>query len=148
MGNHCLLFGNWVGITIYEPGEVLDSCGAWKWLISLKLREQLEQLGFYPFVFHLGRTAHCLDLGFFVLCGLAIWSIPEAGRQLGEPDHGQIVIDEWAGMWLAAFGVRFYTDLSVWIGLCFGFIGFRIFDITKPGVVSWCERKFLVHGVF
>lgn len=80
-------------------------------------------------------------LGFFVLCGLAIWSIPEAGRQLGEPDHGQIVIDEWAGMYLAAFGISFFTDLSVWIGLCFGFIGFRIFDITKPGVVSWCERK-------
>ena len=79
--------------------------------------------------------------GFLVLCGLSIWSIPEGGRQLGEPDHGQIVIDEWAGMWLAAFGISFCTDLNVWIGLFLSFIGFRIFDITKPGAVSWCEQK-------
>lgn len=80
-------------------------------------------------------------LGFFVLCGLAIWSIPEAGGQLGESDHGQIVIDEWAGMWLAACGISFCTDLTVWIGLFLGFFGFRIFDITKFGLVSWCERN-------
>tara|TARA_B100001093_G_scaffold517219_1_gene598140 strand:- start:6777 stop:7244 length:468 start_codon:yes stop_codon:yes gene_type:complete len=79
--------------------------------------------------------------GFLGLCGLSIWSIPEAGVQLRDPDHGQIVIDEWAGMWLAAFSIRFFTDLTVWIGLFLGFLGFRIFDITKPGLVSWCERK-------
>ena len=76
-----------------------------------------------------------------MLCGLAIWSIPEAGRQLGQLDHGQIVIDEWAGMCLAAFGISFFTDLSVWSGLCLGFMGFRIVDIKKPGIVSWCEKK-------
>ena len=79
--------------------------------------------------------------GFVVLCALSIWSIPEAGRRLGEPDHGQIVIDEWAGMWLAAYGLNSYTDFSVWTGLLIGFIGFRIFDIAKPSLVSWCERK-------
>ena len=79
--------------------------------------------------------------GFVVLCVLSIWSIPEAGRRLGEPDHGQIVIDEWAGMWLAAYGLNGFTDFSVWMGLLIGFIGFRIFDIAKPSLVSWCERK-------
>jgi phosphatidylglycerophosphatase A len=79
--------------------------------------------------------------GFIALCALSIWSIPEAGRRLGEPDHGQIVIDEWAGMWLAAYGLNNFTDFSVWMGLLIGFIGFRIFDIAKPSLVSWCERK-------
>jgi phosphatidylglycerophosphatase A len=79
--------------------------------------------------------------GFVVLCALSIWSIPEAGRRLGEPDHGQIVIDEWAGMWLAAYGLNSFTDFSMWMGLSIGFIGFRIFDIAKPSLVSWCERK-------
>ena len=51
------------------------------------------------------------------LCALSIWSIPEAERRLGEPDHGQIVIDEWVGMWLAAYGVSSFTNLTVWIGL-------------------------------
>ena len=79
--------------------------------------------------------------GLVILCALSIWSIPEAGRRLGEPDHGQIVIDEWAGMWLVAFGLNTLTELTVWMGLLIGFIGFRIFDIAKPWAVSWCERK-------
>ena len=79
--------------------------------------------------------------GLVILCALSIWSIPEAGRRLGEPDHGQIVIDEWAGMWLAAFGLNTLTELTVWMGLLIGFSGFRIFDIAKPWAVSWCERK-------
>ena len=79
--------------------------------------------------------------GLVILCALSIWSIPEAGRRLGEPDHGQIVVDEWAGMWLAAFGLNTLTELTVWTGLLIGFIGFRIFDIAKPWAVSWCERK-------
>jgi len=79
--------------------------------------------------------------GLVILCALSIWSIPEAGKRLGEPDHGQIVIDEWAGMWLAAFGLNTLTELTVWTGLLIGFVGFRIFDIAKPWAVSWCERK-------
>ena len=79
--------------------------------------------------------------GLVILCALSIWSIPEAGRRLGEPDHGQIVIGEWAGMWLAAFGLNTLTELTVWTGLLIGFVGFRIFDIAKPWAVSWCERK-------
>ena len=79
--------------------------------------------------------------GLVILCALSIWSIPEAGRRLGERDHGQIVIDEWAGMWLVAFGLNTLTELTVWMGLLIGFIGFRIFDIAKPWAVSWCERK-------
>lgn len=79
--------------------------------------------------------------GLVILCALSIWSIPEAGRRLGEPDHGQIVVDEWAGMWLAAFGLNTLTELTVWTGLLIGFIGFRIFDIAKPWAVSWCERE-------
>ena len=79
-------------------------------------------------------------LGFVALCALSIWSIPEAGRRLGEPDHGQIVIDEWAGMWLAAFGINAFTEVSVGIGLVVGFFGFRVFDIAKPWAVSWCEK--------
>ncbi len=79
--------------------------------------------------------------GLVILCALSIWCIPEAGRRLGEPDHGQIVIDEWAGMWLAAFGLNTFTNFNMWVGLLIGFIGFRIFDIAKPWAVSWCERK-------
>ena len=99
-------------------------------------------LGVLPFLVLVWDASFAVwATGFIALCALSIWSIPEAGRRLGEPDHGQIVIDEWAGMWLAAYGLNNFTDFSVWMGLLIGFIGFRIFDIAKPSLVSWCERK-------
>ena len=99
-------------------------------------------LGVLPFLVLVWDASFAVwATGFIALCALSIWSIPEAGRRLGEPDHGQIVIDEWAGMWLAAYGLNNFTDFSVWMGLLIGFIGFRIFDIAKPSLVSWCERR-------
>lgn len=99
-------------------------------------------IGILPVVFFVwDASVQIWITGFVFLCALALWSISEAGRQLGEPDHGQIVIDEWAGMWLAAFGVNVFTDFSIWMGLLIGFIGFRIFDISKPLAVAWCEQK-------
>jgi phosphatidylglycerophosphatase A len=80
-------------------------------------------------------------LVFLILVTLSLWSIPEAGRRLGEIDHGQIVIDEWAGMWLAGFGVAMITDAPVFIGISVAFLGFRFFDILKPWPVSWCEQR-------
>lgn len=79
-------------------------------------------------------------VGFAVLCLLALWSIDEAGRRLGAVDHGQIVIDEWAGMWIAGFALKdLFPEAPLW-GLVIAFVGFRGFDIFKPWPVSWCER--------
>ncbi len=80
--------------------------------------------------------------GLLILIALNYWSVAEAGRILGQTDHGQIVIDEWAGMWIAGFGIQFFTELNVVSGLILGFVGFRLFDILKPWPVSWCERAF------
>ena len=68
-------------------------------------------LGSLPFIVLVWDASFAIWVfGFIVLCALSIWSIPEAGRRLGYPDHGQIVIDEWAGMWLAAYGLNSFTD--------------------------------------
>ncbi len=80
-------------------------------------------------------------LGLIVFCTASLWSIGEAGRRLGAVDHGQIVIDEWAGMWLAGFGVAFWMPDHLWLGLALAFLGFRGFDIFKPWPVSWCEKR-------
>lgn len=81
-------------------------------------------------------------IGLLILIALNYWSVAEAGRLLGQTDHGQIVIDEWAGMWVAGFGLNVFTDFDVVSGLILGFVGFRLFDIFKPWPVSWCERAF------
>ena len=79
-------------------------------------------------------------VGLIILLGLGFWSIDEASRRLGEPDHSQIVIDEWIGMWISAMGAAFLTDWSVGYGIAISFIGFRFFDITKIWPVSWGEK--------
>jgi len=75
-----------------------------------------------------------------LLCALALWSIPEAGRRLGEPDHGSIVIDEWAGFCVAAWGLGALVSWHPVTLLCVAFVGFRLFDIAKPWPV-WCAER-------
>jgi len=55
-------------------------------------------------------------------------------------DPGWIVIDEWAGQWLATALIGFFTSLDVAVVLISSFILFRLFDILKPWPVSWLER--------
>ena len=57
-------------------------------------------------------------------------------------DPSEIVIDEVAGQWIALL------PLAIWplpfdsaaVYYLFGFVAFRIFDITKPGLVGWADR--------
>ena len=57
-------------------------------------------------------------------------------RASSEQDPGWIVIDEWAGLFLALIGTG---PASPWM-VCAVFGAFRLFDVVKPGPVGWCER--------
>lgn len=99
-------------------------------------------LGAAPLVWlGLSWTLVTQALVFMALCAVALWSIPEGGRRLGATDHGCIVIDEWAGFALAAWGLSVVTTWSPLSILVCAFIGFRVFDIAKPWPVSWAERS-------
>jgi phosphatidylglycerophosphatase A len=56
-------------------------------------------------------------------------------------DPGWVVIDEFAGQWIALLALPKATGL----GLLLAFLLFRVFDITKPGPVGWADR---LHGAF
>ena len=66
------------------------------------------------------------------------WAVPRAGV---EGDPGWVVIDEFAGQWIALLAL---SQVSL-VGLLAGFALFRLFDIVKPGPVGWADRQ---HGVF
>jgi phosphatidylglycerophosphatase A len=73
-------------------------------------------------------------------CVIGTWAIHETGEQ-GDP--GWIVIDEFAGQWIAMLGLgRVSVD-----GLIAAFVLFRLFDIIKPGPVGWADRKHGAAGV-
>jgi len=55
------------------------------------------------------------------------WSASAAARSLGQKDPGAVVIDEFAGQFLALLALP-----HSWPVLAAGFVLFRLFDITKP----------------
>jgi phosphatidylglycerophosphatase A len=79
------------------------------------------------------------------LCVLAaslggLWAVTAAG---GADDPGWVVIDEFAGQWMAMLPLASPTPL----GLLAAFALFRLLDITKPGPVGWADRQHGAAGV-
>jgi len=69
-----------------------------------------------------------------------VWSI-NAARVEGDP--GWVVIDEFAGQWLALCGLA-HASLP---GLLAAFIVFPILDVAKPGPIGWADRQGGAAGI-
>ena len=96
-----------------------------------------------------GILAFLLDMpvtwhwwGWFGLTAVAVWSSKRAGAAWGVTDHPAIVIDEFAGLWLAALiPMTVLTfDLPSMPLLVGSLLLFRLFDVAKPWPVSAMER--------
>ena len=84
-----------------------------------------------------------------------VWGLPLAillsliagllaiGPAGGTEDPGWVVIDEFAGQWIALLPLAHATPL----GLLLAFALFRLFDITKPGPIGWADRMGGAFGV-
>ena len=66
-------------------------------------------------------------LAFVVLVLAGFWSAAAAARRLGQKDPGAVVIDEFAGQFLALLALP-----HTWPVLAAGFVLFRLFDMVKP----------------
>lgn len=77
---------------------------------------------------------------------IAVVGVPicgEAARRLGVPDHGGIVWDEIAGLFVTAMPLLWLTESPV-LGMALAFAWFRLFDILKPWPIRWLDQQ--VHG--
>ena len=70
-----------------------------------------------------------------LLTAIAVWAAGRVAAELGHPDPPQIVIDEIAGMWVAAIALpaTFYDFAAV-------FLLYRLMDVVKPSGISRLER--------
>lgn len=79
---------------------------------------------------------------------LGIYVCGKTARDLRTHDHGNIVWDEFIGVWIALAWLPIMNanllNQGLWIGA--GFLLFRLFDIWKPWPISWCDKH--VHGGF
>ena len=78
-------------------------------------------------------------------CVACVLCAPASIAATGKNDPGEVVADEFAGQALTFLFVPLLVlrDLSGWEGLLlagFGFLAFRVLDITKPWPIKKAER--------
>lgn len=84
---------------------------------------------------------------------LGLWAtkMETAGKQNHDPS--EIVIDEVVGQWIALLPIasivtsRDLDPLALWPGWIAAFALFRLFDITKPWLVGWADKRDDAVGV-
>lgn len=123
--------------TFLFTGYLKPASGTWGSLFALPLIWALHQLG--------GPLA--IAVGAVVLFTAGLWATQQMTAELGIEDPSEIVIDEVVGQALAilpvsigAMGVG-VDVLKLWPGWVAGFLLFRLFDIWKPWLVGWADRR-------
>ncbi|MGB7630106.1 MAG: phosphatidylglycerophosphatase A [Candidatus Deferrimicrobium sp.] len=74
-----------------------------------------------------------------LLCAVLVVSVPAAREEMtatGRPDPGSVVIDEIAGMLLAATGIPWGVRPVLLL-----FLLFRFFDVVKFGPAAWLDAR-------
>lgn len=72
---------------------------------------------------------------------VGFWAVPFVASLDEDPSF--VVIDEWAGQFLAMSALSRPTPL----GVLAAFLLFRLFDITKPGPIGWADRQTGAFGI-
>lgn len=103
----------------------------------------LASLPFYLFLAHLSLPLYGLVVIASCVIGVKICQV--TSDDMGVHDHGSIVWDEFAGMWITMLVVPMF-GLAVfdWKWLATGFVLFRFFDMVKPWPIGWLDKR--VHG--
>lgn len=116
-----LAFGFGSGLSLFAPGTIGT---LYAWAIYL---------GFHAF---LESTTIAWIIGIGAIAG--IWICGKVGEELGVPDHGGIVWDEFVAFWMVLFIVM---PTNFW-GQVWAFLLFRFFDAVKPGPIKAIDLFF------
>jgi phosphatidylglycerophosphatase A len=115
---HFLAFGLGTGLSPRAPGTVGSLPGVLLFWLTLDF----------------GLYVQLLVAAVLILAG--IWLCGESARRIGVHDHGGIVWDEIAGMYLTLF----LAPVSV-AGFLAAFVLFRFFDILKPWPIRDLDHR-------
>jgi len=119
--------------TFFYIGHLRPAPGTWASLVALLVG------------FAIIHTTGFFGLCFAILASFSLGWWATAAQTKGKVDHdpSEIVIDEVAGQWISIFPLAIWPQqfdifICYWL-LAFG--AFRMFDITKPGLVGWADRQ-------
>lgn len=95
-------------------------------------------LAWLIWVLGLSRLSDVL-LGAWLLAAFALgcWTCHRVGKEMGRPDHGGMVWDEFVAFWL----VLWLAPDSV-LAQSLAFLVFRAFDIIKPPPIGFFDGRF------
>ncbi|MGR5412895.1 phosphatidylglycerophosphatase A [Vibrio astriarenae] len=78
-------------------------------------------------------------------CLIGVTICQKTSDDMGVHDHGSIVWDEFAGLWITMLVVPLLSLSPFdWNWLGAGFVLFRFFDMVKPWPIGWLDKR--VHG--
>ncbi|MDF1726986.1 MAG: phosphatidylglycerophosphatase A [Sulfitobacter sp.] len=126
------LVGTFLGV-----GHIRPAPGTWGSLVALPWGWLLHVVGGFPL----------LVLGTLVAFFAGWWATAEMTRGQEDHDPSEIVIDEVAGQWIALLPLSYaawsmeISILALWPGWIAAFLLFRLFDITKPWLIGWADRR-------
>ena len=72
---------------------------------------------------------------------IGIWAAARYQQLTGRHDASEVVIDEFAGQWLALAALPLAGAALTLQGAAAAFILFRLFDIWKPGPIGWADAR-------
>ena len=114
------------------PGTVGSVAAALFWIICA---------GYLP---PIGTSAEIILIVFSIFVAVAVTNhCLSAGPLAQEKDPQQIVVDEWAGLFVS---FALLTPKNV-VPLIVAFVLFRLFDGWKPGVIDWAQGLPRGYGV-
>ncbi|WP_108481949.1 phosphatidylglycerophosphatase A [Oceaniglobus ichthyenteri] len=129
--------------TVAGVGYLRPAPGTWGSLAALPLGYGLIVWGGWP-----------LLVGMAVVAFVAgTWATGVETRGKANHDPSEIVIDEVVGQWIALLPVAYGAGMMgvaperLWPGWVAAFVLFRLFDITKPWIVGWADRRDDAMGV-
>ncbi|MEH6522685.1 phosphatidylglycerophosphatase A family protein [Sulfitobacter sp.] len=129
--------------TLFGVGYLRPAPGTWGSLVSLPWAWLLHVIGGLPL----------LVLGIIIAFFKGWWATAKMTSGSDDHDPSEIVVDELVGQWIAVLPLsiaswRMGIDITVmWPGWIAAFALFRLFDIWKPWIIGWADRRGDALGV-
>jgi phosphatidylglycerophosphatase A len=129
--------------TVFYIGFLRPAPGTWGSIAGVFFALAIQVFGGFP----------ALALATLVVFALGWWATAAMTNGSDDHDPSEVVVDEVVGQWIALFVVSYGTwsmglpALAMYPGWIAGFLFFRLFDIWKPWLVGWADRRGDALGV-
>ncbi|MEO0864443.1 MAG: phosphatidylglycerophosphatase A [Pseudomonadota bacterium] len=129
--------------TVAGVGHIRPAPGTWGSAAALLLAWIVHTVG--GFGLFAAATVLIFALGW--------WATARITAGSDDHDPSEVVVDEVVGQWLALFPLSYAATtrdmdiLVMWPGWIAAFVLFRLFDIRKPWLVGWADRRGDALGV-